>query len=212
MKIQKITQRDGSLVLISGYLFGRSRNFDEGRFCNLLKQITHRDNIQFALVQGDATPVDAVVAQIYEQDAQGLILHTKVDGEWMMGVNLMLDTHYKAESIQQLSSVDEFRWPDETNIYECEVLVKIDEFLQKWNQLEGLEDQIKAVVKDKDDEVVRLLWKAAGITHEYSTTFKEAVHNYITYKHYEHPELVPYMMRSANWRSDGGWYPKTRIC
>lgn len=208
MKINHITLQDCILANVSGYFCSRS-SLRQSHFCALLQQLTHRKNVQFALVQG-VSPIDAIVAQINEPTVQGTLVYTKVPyGDGMLVADLMLDTHYKAESIAYLTTSAELRWPDFTNINERETTKKIDSLLELWNKLETLEQQIKTSVTNSE-EAIRLLWQAAGITFEYSSTFKDEMFSYVTRQGYEHHALVPYIMRAENWRSEQ-WYPSLRL-
>ena len=131
----------------------------------------------------------------------------------MLGISAMLDTHRRAKSIAQLTDSDEFRWPNYTDINERDATNKIDRLLELWNKLETLEQQIKTSVTNSEYVVrfvVRLLWQTAGITFEYSSTFKDEMFSYVTRQGYEHHALVPYIMRSENWRSEQ-WYPSQRL-
>ena len=208
MRIEPIIQQDELLAHVSGYFCGRD-NFNEGLFCKLLQQLTHRKNIQFALVQG-ASPIGAIVAQINAPTVQGTLVYTKVPyGDWMLGASAMLDICSGARIIAQLTASSEFRWPDWTDSNERVTTDRINSLLELWNKLETLEQQIKASVINSE-EAVRVMWQAAGITFEYSDTFLVEMHNYINRRGYEHPELVPYIMRSENWRTEQ-WYPSSRL-
>lgn len=212
MKIERIIQQDAVLAHVAGYYCPKGTQQGEAWLQDFVSKITHRDYTQFALVQGAAT-MRAIVAQFNHQSAQGTVIYTEVPfGWWMVAVDLMLDTHYKSELIDYITRSDDLRWPDDACGFERKTLAALQDFVEQWNKTAQLEQSIKNHIPNNYQNVVAALWKAVGITFEYQLNFRDEMFSYVVQAGYEDKDLVPYIMRTEDWRDDNVWYTRKQIC
>lgn len=209
MKIEHITQQDAVMAHVSGYFCPKGSQPGEAWLCEFVGKIADRAFTQFALVQGVA-PLNAIVAQFMQHDAQGTVIYTTVPyGEWMVAVDLDLDVHYKSDMIEYITKSDDLRWPHIEDMYERKTLEVMDNFVDQWNKITGIEQVIKGLLSNYHNAVTAL-WAAAGVTLEHNPEFRSEMFSYITQVGHTDKDLIPYIMGTEDWRTST-WYPRKQI-